>query len=249
VRSLLRGPKKLHFASGRRTQIDRLGVNPFKPMAGASFEVPANRAAPEKTPIDMPIPLSPTETCAPSSSAQIRLGRVRADASMRYAGRVTLLDRLYQVGYRLGYQLVRLLWLLLRPTTHGALVVVWKEGSLLLVRNSYVSYFSPPGGYVRGGETAKHAALRELEEETGLKVAPDQLKLCHEETHNWEFKRDHVTMFDVEVVGQVDVHVDHREVIAAGFYAPEEALTLNLFPPLRRRLEKYIASRVVVAAS
>lgn len=162
---------------------------------------------------------------------------------MRYAQRVTLLDRFYQLGYRIGYQLVRLFWLLLRPTTHGALVVVWKQGSLLLVRNSYVSYFSPPGGYVRGGETVKHAAIRELEEETGLKVSPEQLTLCHEETHDWEFKRDHVTMFDVEVVGPVDVHVDHREVIAAGFYAPEEALSLNLFPPLRRRLEKYIADR------
>jgi 8-oxo-dGTP diphosphatase len=168
---------------------------------------------------------------------------------MRYAERVTLLDRIYQLGYRLGYQLVRLLWLLLRPTTHGALVVVWKQGSLLLVRNSYVSYFSPPGGYVRGGETAKLAAIRELEEETGLKVSPEQLTLCHEETHDWEFKRDHVTMFDFEVTGPVDVHVDHREVVSAGFYAPEEALTLNLFPPLRRRLEKYVADRTSVAAS
>ncbi len=167
---------------------------------------------------------------------------------MRYADRVTLLDRLYQLGYRLGYQLVRLFWMLLRPTTHGALVVVWKQGSLLLVRNSYVPYYSPPGGYVRGGETAKLAAVRELAEETGLSVQPEQLTLCHEETHDWEFRRDHVTMYDFEVAEPIVVHVDHREVVAAGFYAPEEALTLNLFPPMRRRLEKYLAERTNAAA-
>jgi ADP-ribose pyrophosphatase YjhB (NUDIX family) len=156
---------------------------------------------------------------------------------------VTFVDRCYQLAYRIGYQIVRLLWMILRPTTHGALVVVWKQGSLLLVRNSYVPYFSPPGGYVRGGETAKHAAIRELAEEVGLQVVPAQLTLCHEETHTWEFRRDHVTMYDVEVTSDVNVHVDNREVIAAGFYTPEEALALNLFPPLRHRLEKHMASR------
>lgn len=164
-------------------------------------------------------------------------------AGIGYSRRVTLIDRLYQVAYRVGYQLVRLLWLVFRPTTHGALVIVWKDGALLLVRNSYVSYFSPPGGYVRGGETAQLAAIRELAEETGLNVRPDQLTLCHEETHHWEYRRDHVTIYDVEVTDQVKVRVDHREVVSAGFYTPEEALTLNLFPPLRRRLERYLADR------
>jgi ADP-ribose pyrophosphatase YjhB (NUDIX family) len=162
---------------------------------------------------------------------------------------VTLVDRLYQLGYRIGYQLVRLLWAILRPTTHGALVVVWKNGTLLLVRNSYVTHYSPPGGYVRGGETALHAAVRELEEETGLRVAPEKLVLSHEETHLWEFRRDHVTMFDVEVTDQVNVHVDNREVVAAGFYTPEAAMGLDLFPPLRRRLEKFVAGQRPEAAT
>jgi len=160
---------------------------------------------------------------------------------------VTFIDRLYQLGYKLGYQLVRLLWAILRPTTHGALVVVWRNGSLLLVRNSYVSYFSPPGGYVRGGETTVQAAVRELREETGLDVAPSDLVLAHEETHQWEFRRDHVTMFDLQVKEPVNVEVDHREVVSAGFYTPEEALKLRLFPPLRRRIEKRMAELATTA--
>lgn len=166
-----------------------------------------------------------------------------------HAERVTLADRLCQLGYRIGYQLARALWAILRPTTHGALVVVWKRGSLLLVRNSYVPYFSPPGGYVHGGETARVAAVRELGEETGLEVRPEQLQLCHEEMHDWEFRRDHVTMFDVEVNDSVTVTIDHREVVEARFVTPEEALSLNLFPPLRRRLERYLAHRAAQAVS
>jgi ADP-ribose pyrophosphatase YjhB (NUDIX family) len=166
---------------------------------------------------------------------------------LRYIAPVTFVDRFYQLGYKLGYQLVRLLWAVLRPTTHGALIVVWKGGTLLLVRNSYVPHYSPPGGYVRGGETTIQAAIRELKEETGLVVEPAQLRLSHEETHNWEFRRDHVTMYDLTVHEPVNVEVDHREVVSAGFYTPEEALKLRLFPPLRRRIEKHLAEQSAAA--
>jgi 8-oxo-dGTP pyrophosphatase MutT (NUDIX family) len=168
---------------------------------------------------------------------------------LRYDAIVTFVDRLYQLAYKFGYQLVRLFWAILRPTTHGALIVVWNAGSLLLVRNSYVPYYSLPGGYVRGGETTLQAAIRELKEETGLVVAPNSLTLGHEETHDWEFRRDHVTMYDLFADSPVGVNIDNREVIAAGFYTPEEALKLNLFPPLRRRIERYLQERAASIAT
>jgi 8-oxo-dGTP pyrophosphatase MutT (NUDIX family) len=96
---------------------------------------------------------------------------------------------------------------------------------------------------VRGGETTLQAAVRELKEETGLEVKPSDLRLCHEETHNWEFRRDHVTMYDLEIREPFHVEVDHREVVSAGFYSLEDALKLPLFPPLRRRIEKHLAEQ------
>jgi ADP-ribose pyrophosphatase YjhB (NUDIX family) len=170
----------------------------------------------------------------------------RQREAIGYDAPVTFVDRLYQIAYKIGYQLIRILWAILRPTTHGALIVVWRSGSVLLVRNSYLPYYSLPGGYVRGGETTLQAAIRELKEETGLDVEPSELKLSHEETHDWEFRRDHVTMYDLMAQDAVGVNIDHREVISAQFYTPEEALKLRLFPPLRRRIEKYLAEHAAV---
>jgi ADP-ribose pyrophosphatase YjhB (NUDIX family) len=137
---------------------------------------------------------------------------------------------------------MRTYWKATHPTTHGALVTLWNRGEVLLVRNSYVPYYSLPGGYVRRGEDPRDAALRELDEEVGLKADPSQLSLVHEETHPWEGKQDHVEIFSLEVDPRPEIAVDHREVIEAAWWTPSRALELNLFPPLRKVLERRATS-------
>jgi 8-oxo-dGTP diphosphatase len=154
----------------------------------------------------------------------------------------TLTDRGFQLAYKSAYQLMRTYWKLTRPTTHGALVTLWNRGEVLLVRNSYVPYYSLPGGYVRRGEDPKAAAARELHEEVGLDASLDRLSLVHDETHDWEGKRDHVEIFTLEVDSRPDITVDNREVIEASWWKPEQALELNLFPPLRRVIERRAAT-------
>jgi ADP-ribose pyrophosphatase YjhB (NUDIX family) len=154
----------------------------------------------------------------------------------------TLVDRGFQVAYRCAYQLMRGYWGVRHPKTHGALVVIRNGGEVLLVRNSYVPYYSLPGGYVRRHETALQAALRELAEEVGVSAASDALQLVHDETHDWEGKRDHVEIFALDIATRPRVAVDHREVIEASWWPPERALTLDLFPPLRHVLEKDVPS-------
>lgn len=150
----------------------------------------------------------------------------------------TLSDRAFQLAYVCAFQLMRAYWTVRRPTTHGALVTLWNEGQVLLVRNSYVPYYSLPGGYIHAGEGGSQAAARELGEEVGLRTTPEQLTLVHEETHPWQGKQDHVQIFSLDLPKRPEIKIDHREVIEAAWWSPERALTLNLFPPLRTVLEQ-----------
>jgi 8-oxo-dGTP diphosphatase len=149
----------------------------------------------------------------------------------------TLMDRAFQLAYVCAYQMMRRYWAVRHPTTHGALVVLQNGGEVLLVKNSYVPYYSLPGGYVRRNETAREAALRELVEEVGVSAKGDELELVLDETHDWEGKRDHVEIFVLKLSMRPSIAVDHREVVEASWWTPERALGLNLFPPLRRVLQ------------
>jgi 8-oxo-dGTP diphosphatase len=147
----------------------------------------------------------------------------------------TLIDRTFQLGYKVAYRLLRTYWQVRRPTTNGALVAIWSRGEVLLVRNSYVPYYSAPGGYVRPAESGRDAALRELLEEVGVSVGADQLELALDVTHEWEGKLDHVQIFNLQVDQRPAVRIDHREVIEATWFSPAQVLQLdNVFPPLRR---------------
>jgi 8-oxo-dGTP pyrophosphatase MutT (NUDIX family) len=143
--------------------------------------------------------------------------------------------------YRVAYRLMKVYWKALRPLNHGALVAIWHDGRVLLVKNSYVDYYSLPGGYVKRGEHPSEAAARELREELSLEVDPSQLELEIDVTHDWEGRRDHVVIFDLHLDHAPRVKVDNREVVAAEFLTPEQALTRKLFPPLRRHVEAALA--------
>ncbi|MEJ1178817.1 MULTISPECIES: NUDIX hydrolase [unclassified Pseudarthrobacter] len=59
----------------------------------------------------------------------------------------------------------------------SAVCVFDAAGRLLTVRKRGTSMFMHPGGKPEPGETAAHAASRELQEEVGIIVDPDQLQL------------------------------------------------------------------------
>ena len=163
--------------------------------------------------------------------------------AMSYNGSVSIVDFGYRMAYRAAYQVMRVYWRLTRPVTRGALVAIWNNGEILLVKNSYVDYYCVPGGYIQGTETPVEAVVRELAEEVSIQVSPEALKLGREETHTWEGKTDVVSIFDLDVDERPVFRVDNREVIDAEFFSPQYALEMNLFPPLRRHIEARLAKQ------
>ena len=163
--------------------------------------------------------------------------------AMSYNGSVSIVDFGYRMAYRVAYQVMRVYWRLTRPVTRGALVAIWNNGEILLVKNSYVDYYCVPGGYIQGTETPVEAVVRELAEEVSIQVSPEALKLGREETHTWEGKTDVVSIFDLDVDERPVFRVDNREVIDAEFFSPQYALEMNLFPPLRRHIEARLAKQ------
>ena len=149
-----------------------------------------------------------------------------------------MIDLFFRIAYRNAYQLMRVYWAIRHPEVHGALVAIWHEGKILLVQNSYVPYRSLPGGYVARGESGRDAVVRELREETGVVASRTDLVPVVDERHDWEGKREHIEIFDLDVKERPRIQVDNREVVDASFFTPEEALRLKLFPPIRKVIER-----------
>jgi len=147
-----------------------------------------------------------------------------------------LIDAGFQFTYRLAYQLLRLWWFLRKPVHYAAAVAVWHDGRVLMLRTSYRAVLEFPGGRLASGETARDGARRELLEEVGIEVAPEALSITGEMETRWEYRHDHITIFELRLTRPPLVAIDRREIIAADFMTLEAALTAPLSPVERAYL-------------
>jgi 8-oxo-dGTP diphosphatase len=151
---------------------------------------------------------------------------------------MSLIDAALRILYRIAFRLLRLWWFLRRPDQHGAMIAVWSGGRVLVLRQSYRDTLELPGGSIARSETAAAAACRELSEEVGLIVRPGDLRQACEIVLWRDYRRDHVTIFELALAGPPpSLSIDRREVVAADFVAPEAALRAPLSPFLRAYLE------------
>lgn len=151
-----------------------------------------------------------------------------------------MINALIRAVYRVAHWGLRLLWFLRRPETTGALVAVWHQGRVLLVKNSYRRQLTLPGGYVKAREDRRTTAARELLEEVGIRAQPKRLVHAYHGTHVFEYRKDTLDIYELDVDDPPEVRVDDREVVRAEFHTPAEALDLNVVP----HLEEYLSKRI-----
>jgi 8-oxo-dGTP pyrophosphatase MutT (NUDIX family) len=156
-----------------------------------------------------------------------------------------MINALIRAVYRLAHLALRLLWFIRRPETTGALVAVWHHGRVLLVKNSYRRQLTLPGGYVKPREDRRTTAARELREEVGIRVQPKRLVHAYHGTHFFEYRKDTLDIYELEMDEAPNVQVDEREVVRAEFHTPTEALDLSVVP----HLEEYLSRRIAQGAS
>jgi ADP-ribose pyrophosphatase YjhB (NUDIX family) len=117
-------------------------------------------------------------------------------------------------------------------------MIVWKEGKMLLIERKKPPFgMAPPAGHLdEDGDDFEKAAIRELEEEVGLKAERKDLRLliegraenpCRRPGGTWHYWK----IFEVKVEGEIQA--SPNEVKKFNWYNKEDLL---LFA---KRTEKY----------
>lgn len=120
---------------------------------------------------------------------------------------------------RLIHKVIGLWTRVRRPVTLGVKAAIFDaDGSVLLVRHSYVGGWHLPGGGVERNETATDALVREVREELGLQVtgAPELVGVYFAPHRG---KSDHIMLFRTEVASFN--LATNWEIAEAMFYPPD----------------------------
>ena len=149
----------------------------------------------------------------------------------------TLLDRAWRLALWMAYRILLAGWFVFRPRRRGVFIAVWHGDEVIVIRNSYRSWYALPAGGIKRSETPLQAAVRELREEVGVEVSPEDLRFVADFPTTFEFKRDVCSFFELELAQEPPLRLDGREVVWADFVSVTEARALRMAPPVRAYLE------------
>jgi ADP-ribose pyrophosphatase YjhB (NUDIX family) len=134
-----------------------------------------------------------------------------------------------------------LLWLLQKHwrmsralTLGGQVCVIDDQGRVLLIRHGYRPGWHFPGGGVEKGENVRDAAVRELEEETGI-VARETPSLHGIFNNQAAFPGDHIALFVVRAFTTARAPKPGLEIAEQGFFATQ-SLPVETTAGTRRRI-------------
>jgi 8-oxo-dGTP diphosphatase len=109
-----------------------------------------------------------------------------------------------------------------KPTAVG-LICLNQEGKMLAVKASYKDHWSLPGGVIDENESPRLAALRELQEETAITLAVDQLQFADVIYHYpKDGKRDLLHFLFIAKNVDAQATPDEHEITEAKWVTPNE---------------------------
>jgi len=116
--------------------------------------------------------------------------------------------------YRVAAKLLPVYWFLFRPNTFGVKVLIECGEEYLFVRHAYgnSSTWTLPGGGVKRKEEHYAAAVREVQEELGIKLTGQTLRSLGSYTSTKEYKHDHVECFKVLLMHKPPIFSDSAEI-------------------------------------
>ena len=120
-------------------------------------------------------------------------------------------DRAHRVAYRLAYPVMRRWWRLLKRRQF-VVVAVWLDDTVLAVRHSYKPGMTLLYGGARWREDHRQAAARELQEEVGITIDPDTLRLV--------MATPNMHLYELRLTKKPELLIDRREVVEACFVHP-----------------------------
>ncbi len=128
-----------------------------------------------------------------------------------------------------------------RPSVGVATVVV-KHGKILLGKDTRKGeVYGVPGGHWESGETLKECATREVKEESGVTCSNPTLISVYD-FYREDKGKSYISIgmkADYASGELVDLHDEGR--LDWGWYSVDEALKLNLFPPDRVLIERFVS--------
>lgn len=116
-------------------------------------------------------------------------------------------------------------------------IVLDAQGSVFLVRHTYVPGWHLPGGGVETGQSVRDALNAELREEGNI-YPQNEPELLGVYLNTSASRRDHVVVFVIRHFTQTGPRLPDREIAEAGFFALD-ALPAKTTLGTRRRLQEF----------
>ncbi len=143
-----------------------------------------------------------------------------------------LADLPFRIFYRVAWRLLRLWWRVRGGGGRGAAVAIWQGERLLVVQPSYRRGLSLPGGGLRWREPPVSGALRELQEETGLELAVEDVRPGPRLQFREGARRITEWVFEGEIAKRPMLLPDRREIVAIHWMTVEELDAARCAPGL-----------------